>query len=43
MNICRSFAAGKIAVSAVDVAWIVVVALLLAPYPFRLMRRRIIK
>lgn len=43
VNICRSFAAGKIFIAATDVAWIIIVVLLLAPYPFRLMRRRIIK
>lgn len=43
VNICRSFAAGKMSAGAWDVVWIVVVALILAPYPFRLMRRRIIK
>ncbi|HWR59115.1 MAG TPA: ABC transporter permease [Thermodesulfovibrionales bacterium] len=43
VNMCRAFSAGNISMSAGDVAWIVVVALLLAPYPFRLMRRRIIK
>jgi lipooligosaccharide transport system permease protein len=43
VNICRSFAAGKISVVAGDIIWIVIVAAILAPYPFRLMRRRIIK
>jgi lipooligosaccharide transport system permease protein len=43
VNICRSFAAGKIGIVAGDVIWIVIVAAILAPYPFRLMRRRIIK
>ncbi len=43
VNICRSFAAGTMSVGIADVAWIVVIALLLAPYPFRLMRKRIIK
>ncbi len=43
VNICRSFAAGSISVSLGDVAWIIVVALILAPYPFRLMRKRILK
>jgi len=43
VNICRSFAAGKIGVVAGDVIWIVIVAAILAPYPFRLMRKRIIK
>ena len=43
VNICRALAWGKFAVSVWDIVWITVVALLLAPYPFRLMRRRIIK
>ncbi len=43
VNICRSFAAGKLYVSLEDVAWIVAVALILSPYPFRLMRKRILK
>jgi lipooligosaccharide transport system permease protein len=43
VNICRSFAAGKIGVVAGDVIWIAIVAAILAPYPFRLMRKRIIK
>jgi lipooligosaccharide transport system permease protein len=42
VNICRSFAAGKPG-SVWDMAWILVVAVIVAPYPFRLMRRRIIK
>ena len=43
VNICRGLASEKITVSAWDIVWILVVALLLAPYPFRLMRRRIVK
>ena len=43
VNICRSFSSGKIWACRGDLAWIVVVAVILAPYPFRLMRRRIIK
>jgi len=43
VNICRSFAAGKIGVVAGDVIWIVFVVAILAPYPFRLMRKRMIK
>ena len=43
VNICRTFAAGKMYMSLTDVAWIVVAALLLSPYPFRLMRKRILK
>jgi lipooligosaccharide transport system permease protein len=43
VNICRSFSSGEIWAVMGDMAWIVVVAIILAPYPFRLMRRRIIK
>jgi lipooligosaccharide transport system permease protein len=43
VNICRTLAWGKFTVSVWDIVWITVVAVLLAPYPFRLMRRRIIK
>jgi len=42
VNICRSFAAGKVG-DVWDLIWILVVAVILAPYPFRLMRRRIVK
>lgn len=42
VNVCRAFASGSFAAAATDVVWIVVVAILLAPYPFRLMRRRIL-
>jgi lipooligosaccharide transport system permease protein len=43
VNISRSFASGHIAVSVKDIIWIIVVVIFLAPYPFRLMRKRIIK
>jgi len=43
VNICRSFSAGDPSRSLQDVLWVLVVALLLAPYPFRLMRKRLIK
>ena len=43
VNICRAFSAGNIVSVAGDISWILVVAALLSPYPFRLMRRRIIK
>jgi lipooligosaccharide transport system permease protein len=43
VNICRSFSSGLVTAVAIDVMWVIVVAALLAPYPFRLMRRRIIK
>lgn len=43
VNICRGLASGELAVCTWDTVWLVVVALMLAPYPFRLMRRRIVK
>jgi lipooligosaccharide transport system permease protein len=43
VNVCRSFSAGSFGNAIPDIIWIAVVAVLLAPYPFRLMRRRIIK
>lgn len=43
VNICRSFSAGKPSAAIQDVVWVLAVALILAPYPFRLMRRRLIK
>ncbi len=43
VNICRAFASGSFQTAAWDIAWIITVSLLLAPFPFRLMRKRIIK
>jgi lipooligosaccharide transport system permease protein len=43
VNVCRSAAFGHLQSSLWDIAWIVCVAALLAPYPFRLMRRRLIQ
>jgi lipooligosaccharide transport system permease protein len=43
VNVCRSFASGSIQAVVWDIIWILAVAALLAPYPFRLMRRRIVK
>ncbi len=43
VNVCRSFAAGSIGAAAGDIIWLLAAAALLAPYPFRLMRKRIIK
>jgi len=43
VNICRAFSAGEIYSVRWDILWLIVVAALLAPYPFRLMRRRMIK
>ena len=42
VNICRSFAAGTISGTAGSMIWIVAVVALLAPFPFKLMRKRII-
>jgi lipooligosaccharide transport system permease protein len=43
VNICRSFASGMPSASLSDVAWVLIAAIVLAPYSFRLMRRRLIK
>lgn len=43
VNICRSFSAGELSGVFRDIIWLAVVAALLAPYPFKLMRRRIVK
>jgi lipooligosaccharide transport system permease protein len=43
VNICRAFSAGALNTVTLDIVWLVAVAALLAPYPFRLMKRRIIK
>lgn len=43
VNICRAFAMGKFSVVMADIVWLFAVAALLAVYPFRLMRKRIIK
>jgi len=43
VNICRSLASGSIGPVMWDIIWITAAAALLLPYPFRLMRKRIIK
>jgi lipooligosaccharide transport system permease protein len=43
VNICRAFSAGKLTIAGWDILWILIVVIILAPYPFRLMRKRIIK
>jgi len=43
VTICRSFAGGHIMSVLGSMAWIVVVAAMLAPMPFRLMKRRVIQ
>ena len=43
VNVCRSFAQGHIAAVWQDILWLLVVAAVLAPYPFRMMKKRIVK
>lgn len=43
VNVCRSFATGDLIAPLWDVLWLIVVVAILAPYPFRLMRKYIIK
>lgn len=43
VNVCRSFAEGNMTAVLGDVLWIVIVCTILAPLPFRLMKRRIVK
>jgi lipooligosaccharide transport system permease protein len=43
VNICRSFASGSLGAVVWDITWIAAVAAILLPYPFRFMRKRIIK
>jgi lipooligosaccharide transport system permease protein len=43
VNVCRSFASGSIQAVTSDIIWIVAAAVLLSPYPFRLMYKRIVK
>jgi lipooligosaccharide transport system permease protein len=43
VNICRAFSSGLLTASAWDIVWLFAAATILAPFPFRLMRRRIIK
>lgn len=42
VNICRDFSAGSLSTVTGSMVWLVVVAALLAPFPFRLMKRKII-
>jgi len=42
VNICRAFSAGTFSGAVWSAVWIIVVFLLLAPFPFKLMRKRII-
>ncbi len=43
VNVCRSAALGQLPGNLWDIAWLVFVAIILAPYPFRLMRKRLIQ
>ena len=43
VNICRSFSSGLPSQTLSDIAWVFVVIILLTPYPFRLMRKRMIQ
>ncbi len=43
VNICRGLATGKPASCIWDFVWVAAAVILLAPYPFRLMRKRIVK
>ena len=42
VNICRAFSAGTVAPALGSIVWIVVCTTALAPFPFRLMRKRVI-
>lgn len=43
VNVCRSFSSGAFSGAQWDVIWIIAAVILLTPYSFKLMRRRIIK
>ena len=42
VNICRALSAGSLSNALGSAAWLVIIALVLAPFPFRLMRKRVI-
>jgi hypothetical protein len=42
VTICRAFSAGTFSGAVWSIVWILVTVSLLAPFPFRLMRKRII-
>jgi lipooligosaccharide transport system permease protein len=42
VNICRAFSTGAVAPALGSIAWLVVIVAVLAPFPFRLMRKRVI-
>ncbi len=43
VNICRSFSMGSLLKSQWDIIWTLIVIIFLSPYPFRLMKERIIQ
>ncbi|MBI5100918.1 MAG: ABC transporter permease [Nitrospirae bacterium] len=43
VNICRAFSGGQFLIVKWDIVWLVAVSVMLAPYPLRLMRKRLIK
>lgn len=43
VNVCRAAASGLFLTARWDILWLIAVTLILSPYPFRLMRRRVIK
>lgn len=43
VNVCRSFSSGILSATAWDIVWIFIALILLAPYSFRLMYKRIIR
>jgi lipooligosaccharide transport system permease protein len=43
VNVCRAFSGGNLLSAGWDILWLTVAVLILAPYPFRLMRKRIVR
>jgi lipooligosaccharide transport system permease protein len=43
VNVCRSTALGKMQNNLWDIIWLVFVAIILAPYPFRMIRKRLVQ
>ncbi len=43
VNVTRSFSSGSLPFAVLDIVWIFVVAIILGPYCFRLMRKRVVK
>ncbi len=43
VNICRSFAMGDIMAVKWDMLWLIAVALILLPFPFRLLKKRVVE